>query len=158
LDDRTGRIEVTLFEDVFQQHRDLIVKDALVLVEGNLRFDEFSDAWRIAGKRVLSLDAVREAQARRLILRWPEQRRRDPAAFVAQLADVLSPARPGDCEVLLRYQGDTARCVLSLGREWTVRPEARLMDRLEALVGRDGLQLLYDVPTSGGLRATGPGP
>ena len=158
LDDRTGRIEVTLFEDVWQQHRELIVKDALVLVEGNLRFDEFSDAWRIAGKRVLLLDAVREAQARRLILRWPEQRRGDPSAFVAQLADVLAPARPGDCEVLLRYQGSDARCVLALGKDWAVRPEARLMDLLEALVGRDGLQLLYDVPAGSSLRATGPGP
>ena len=34
LDDRTGRLEVTLFEEVFQKYRDLVVKDALVLVEG----------------------------------------------------------------------------------------------------------------------------
>src|SRR6202000_3502449 len=50
LDDRSGRIEVTLFEDVFQRHRDLIVKDAIVLVEGHFRFDEFGDAWRISAK------------------------------------------------------------------------------------------------------------
>ena len=34
LDDRSGRIEVTLFEEVYQRYRDLIVKDALVQVEG----------------------------------------------------------------------------------------------------------------------------
>ena len=49
LDDRTGRIEVMLFEETWQQHRELIAKDALVLVEGLLRFDEFSDAWRAVG-------------------------------------------------------------------------------------------------------------
>ncbi len=56
LDDRTGRIEVNLFDDVFQKHRDLIVKDALVLVDGMLRFDEFSDSWRLQGRRLTDLD------------------------------------------------------------------------------------------------------
>ena len=158
LDDRTGRIEVTLFEDVWQQYRDLVVKDALVLVEGNLRFDEFSDAWRIAGKRIVSLDAVREAQARRLVLRWPEVGGQDPRAIAARLAEVLAPARPGDCEVLVRYHGAGARCTLSLGSDWAVRPGAELMERLESLVGSDGLQLLYDVPAGAALRAGSPGP
>ena len=36
LDDRTGRIEAMLFEETYQKHRDLIVKDALVLVEGTV--------------------------------------------------------------------------------------------------------------------------
>ncbi len=64
LDDRTGRIEVNLFDDVFQKHRDLIVKDALVLVDGMLRFDEFSDSWRLSARRLTELDKVREQQAR----------------------------------------------------------------------------------------------
>ena len=73
LDDRTGRIEVTLFEEVFQRHRELIVKDAIVLVEGLLRFDEFSDAWRLVGaRRSPSSTAVREQQARRLVLQLPQ--------------------------------------------------------------------------------------
>ncbi len=50
LDDRTGRIEAMLFEDTFQKYRELIAKDALVLVDGTLRFDEFSDAWRLSAR------------------------------------------------------------------------------------------------------------
>src|SRR6202012_783186 len=71
LDDRTGRLEVNLFEDVFQKYRELIVKDALVLVDGMLRFDEFSDSWRLSARRLTELDKVRETQARRLVLKWP---------------------------------------------------------------------------------------
>jgi DNA polymerase III subunit alpha len=149
---------VSMFVEVWLQYRDLVVKDAMVLVEGNLRFDEFSDAWRIAAKRILSLDAVREAQARRLVLRWPAAPGQQPDALAARLAEVLAPARPGDCEVLVRYYGADARCVLSLGPAWTVRPGAELMEKLEALVGQEGLQLLYDVPGGSNLRAGGPGP
>jgi len=58
LDDRTGRIEAMLFEETYQKHRDLIAKDALVLVEGLLRFDEFSDAWRLSARRISELEEV----------------------------------------------------------------------------------------------------
>jgi hypothetical protein len=48
--------------------------------------------------------------------------------------------------VLVRYRGDQARCTLALGADWAIRPTAALIDELEALVGREGLQLLYDLP------------
>jgi DNA polymerase-3 subunit alpha len=144
LDDRTGRIEVTLFEEQAMQYRDLLVRDALVLVEGNLRFDDFSNAWRIAGKRLTLLDSLREKQARRLVLRWPEQTRVESDVFLRRLQDVLGACRPGPCEVLVRYRGEQARCTLALGADWAIRPTPALMDELESLVGREGLQLLYE--------------
>ncbi len=144
LDDRTGRIEVALFEEQAQQYRELLVRDALVLVEGNLRFDDFSNAWRIAGKRLTLLDSLREKQARRLVLRWPETSQCEPGTFLQRLQDLLGGSRPGPCEVLVRYRSAQARCTLALGSDWSIRPTPALMDELETLVGREGLQLLYD--------------
>jgi len=148
LDDRTGRIEVTLFEEQAQQYREVLVKDALLLVEGNLRFDDFSNAWRVAGKRITLLDSLREKQARRLVLRWPESARSESQQFVTRLQTALSTSRPGPCEVLVRYRGEGGRCLLALGADWAIRPTQALIDELERLVGREGLQLLYDAPSS----------
>jgi DNA polymerase-3 subunit alpha len=162
LDDRSGRMEVTIFEETFQQYRDLIAKDALLLVDGNLRFDEFSDAWRIAARRIQSLEAVREQQARRLVLTWPQSARLSDAALAEQLAQILAPCRPGECEVLVRVRRGEARCLVPLGAGWAVRPTAALMESLEGLLGHERLQVIYDLPPQGsppgGLRATGPGP
>jgi len=44
LDDRSARLEVSLYEEIFQQHRDIIVKDAILIVDGTLRFDDFIEA------------------------------------------------------------------------------------------------------------------
>jgi DNA polymerase-3 subunit alpha len=155
-------MEVTIFEETFQQYRDLIVKDALLLVDGNLRFDEFSDAWRIAARRIQSLEAVREQQARRLVLTWPHSTRLSDATLAEQLAQILAPCRPGECEVLVRVRRGEARCLVPLGTGWAVRPTAALMERLEGLLGHERLQVIYDLPppgsSPGGLRATGPGP
>jgi len=144
LDDRSGRMEVTLFEEQAIQYRELLTKDALVLVEGSLRFDDFSNAWRIAGKRVVALSAVREQRARRLILRWPRDPQVDPPRFTARLKELLATAAGGDCDVLIRYETDAARCVLGLDRAWAVRPTSQLMEGLESLLGPDALRLQYD--------------
>jgi DNA polymerase-3 subunit alpha len=144
LDDRTGRIEVTLFDEQAQLYRELLVKDALLLVEGNLRFDDFSHAWRIAGKRIVALDAVREQRARRLILRWPRESAVDSPRVTARLKELLATAAGGDCDVLIRYETSTARCVLGLDRAWAVRPTPALLEGLSVLLGPDALRLQYD--------------
>ncbi len=144
LDDRTGRIEVTLFEDVLQRHRDLIAKDALVLVDGMLRFDEFSDSWRLAARRIVELDKVREQQARRVVIRWPS--RPDSQALLARLADILGPCRPGPCPVTVEYLGAGVRGALTLGPDWTVRASRELLEKLEGLVGRGSVEVYCGSP------------
>jgi DNA polymerase III subunit alpha len=148
LDDRSGRMEVTLFDELAVQYRELLAKDALVLVEGSLRFDDFSNAWRIAGKRVVALATVREQRARRLILRWPRDQAVDPPRFTARLKEVLATAAGGDCDVLIRYETGAARCVLGLDRAWAVRPTPELMEGLESLLGPGALRLQYDPAVS----------
>jgi DNA polymerase-3 subunit alpha len=147
LDDRTGRLEVTLFEDVFQRYRDLVSKDALVLVEGSLRFDEFSDSWRLSARKITELDKVREQQARRVVLKWPV--RPDSAALLSRLAEILTPFRGGPCPVTVEYSGSGARGALNLGPEWAVRASRELLEKLESLVGRGGVQVIYGAAPGG---------
>ncbi len=144
LDDSTGRMEVTLFEDVFQKYRDVVAKDALVAIEGQLRFDEFSDAWRLSGRRITELDRIREQQARRLVLRWPS--RADSPALMGRLAETLTPWRPGPCPITVEYSGSGAAGALNLGAEWKVRASRELLEKLESLVGRGGVQIVYNAP------------
>jgi DNA polymerase-3 subunit alpha len=148
LDDRSGRIEVTLFDEVFQRHRDLIIKDALVLIEGLLRFDEFSDGWRLGARKITDLDQALESQARRIVLKWPPERA--PGAF-EELAQILGRFRPGPCPVTIEYRAAAASGALTLGPEWSVRPARELLFALEELVGRHGIELRFGAPPTAGL-------
>jgi DNA polymerase-3 subunit alpha len=140
LDDRSGRIEVSMFEEVYQRHRDLVVKDGLVQVEGGLRFDEFSDAWRLSAKQVASLPAVRERLARSLLLTWPATA---DARLLERLETLLRAQRGGQCEVMLRYRGAGASGTLSCAAEWKVRPSGSLIEQLEELLGPGTVRLRY---------------
>jgi DNA polymerase-3 subunit alpha len=141
LDDRSGRMEATMFEEVYQRHRDLIVKDALVQVEGALRFDEFSDAWRVAVKQVLRLEAVRERLARRLVLSG------NAAQFNGQtlmrLEGLLRDSLGGQCTILLSYRGAEATGTLALSDSWKIRPGSALLEKLEDLLGAGSVRVVY---------------
>jgi DNA polymerase III subunit alpha len=143
LDDRTGRIEAMLFEETYQKHRDLIAKDALVLVEGLLRFDEFSDAWRLSARRISELEEVLSRCAQRLVIRCTHA---DVPALCERLAAILTPWRPGPCPITIEYAGLDACGALTLGGEWTVRASRELLEQLEGLVGRGALQVVYGPP------------
>ncbi|HXW10877.1 MAG TPA: DNA polymerase III subunit alpha, partial [Steroidobacteraceae bacterium] len=145
LDDRSGRLEVAMFEDVYQQFRALVTKDAILVVEGGLRWDDFIDDWRLQARRILDVDQAREQYARNLVLRWPAGKHRngDAGKFVTALEHALKPSKGGKCNVAVRYATGDAAAILQFGEQWKVRPSRELIERLGTLVGRDSVELYY---------------
>jgi DNA polymerase-3 subunit alpha len=141
LDDRSARLEVGLYEETFQQYRDIIVKDAILIVEGSLRFDDFIEAWRLQAKTLMDIDRARERFARRLWLRWPEQF--DGPTGMQRFEDMLKPYLKGPCGVSVVVNRAEYCGRLNLADSWSVRPTRELLDKLSALVGRDGWYLVY---------------
>jgi DNA polymerase-3 subunit alpha len=150
LDDRSGRIEVTMFDDVYQQYRALVTKDAILVVDGNLRWDDFIEDWRVAAKRILDVDQARDQYARRVVLRWPRgERAADGRRLVNEIERALQPSRGGRCAVSIRFSRSDAAALVNFGEDWTVRPSRELVERLGQIVGRDGVEIVY-APRNGG--------
>ena len=152
LDDRSGRIEVTLFDDVYQQCRNVVAPDAVLVVEGNLRFDDFIGDWRVTARRVITIDQAREEQAARLLICWNANG--EESEFVDRLRGTLQPFRQGRCPVALMYRGPSAHARIALGEDWQVHPTQELIQRLGKLVGGENVRVVY---SRRGLATTGPG-
>jgi DNA polymerase III subunit alpha len=141
LDDRSGRLEVTMFDEVYQQHRDLIVKDAILIAEGTLRFDDFSEAWRLQAKTLMDIDRARERFARRLWVRWPDEF--DGPQGMSRFEELLRPYLRGPCGVSVAINRQDYSGRLNLADAWSVRASRALLDKLTELLGRDGWYLVY---------------
>lgn len=148
LDDNTGQLEVTLFEDVANEFRHLIAKHEILVVEGSARFDDFINGWRLSAKQLVTVDECIERHARSLALRWPGTST-DPAE-VETLKSLLKPYVPGPCDVFVEYVSPEARARVALGDRWTVRPARELRAALEQWLGTDGFQLHYPKPVRPG--------
>lgn len=141
LDDASGRLEVSLFAEAFQEYQHLLNKDEIVVVSGALRFDDFVGGWQVNAKSVRHIDRVIESRASGMILNLEPNGRGQ--TLLHQLHDVLLPHREGDCDVAVQYTGDGAAARLKLGPDWTVRPSRELRDKLAELLGQHSVRLLY---------------
>jgi DNA polymerase-3 subunit alpha len=141
LDDDTGRMEVSLFGEAFQEFRHLLVKDEIVVVNGPLRYDDFIGAWSVNVRNVLNIDRVIESRAKSMLLSLAPNGQGEQ--LLMKLHDVLLPYREGNCEVAVQYFGDDAKGRLELGAEWSVRPSRELRDKLGELLGSNNVRLLY---------------
>ncbi|MDG4554850.1 MAG: OB-fold nucleic acid binding domain-containing protein [Candidatus Competibacter sp.] len=143
LDDGGGRMEVRIFPEVYEQHRSLIVEDAVLLVQGSLGWDEFNQTTRLNVERVSDLDEARAERARRLWLRLDAAQ--CAAGVLRELAGALAEHRAdGRCAVWVEYLGSSARVELAFASNWRVKPCETLLRRLRELAGAEAVRLLYD--------------
>jgi DNA polymerase-3 subunit alpha len=141
LDDRTGRIEISVFSEVYQTHRDLLVKDRLLVVEGSVSPDEYTGGLRMNADRLLGIDEARAQYARGLEI--DVQAERAANGVTRQLAEALEPFRRGICPVWINYRSRTASARMALGQEWKVNPTDELLNRLGKVDGLDRVRVIY---------------
>jgi len=141
LDDNSGRLEVSLFSEAFNEFRHLLNKDEIIVVSGSLRYDEFIAAWQVNAKNLSPIDRLIEQRAKSMVLSIAPNGR--GPQLLADLHDLLLPYREGHCDVAVQYTGKGASARLKLGPEWTVRPSRELRDKLSELLGRNSVRMLY---------------
>ena len=141
LDDDTAQMEATLFAEAWEANRHIVVKDAVLVVSGALRYDDFIGGWRVTVKSVQHIDKLIEERAQKIVLSIAPNGHGDQLLY--RLHDVLTPYRDGGCGVLLQYTGADASARVSLGNGWAIKPTRDLRDQLEELLGNRAVRLVY---------------
>ncbi|MCV3283902.1 DNA polymerase III subunit alpha [Aeromonas veronii] len=142
LDDRSGRLDVTLFSEALEKYEELMQKDRILVVSGQVSFDDFSGGLKMSARELLDINDARERFARAIRISLNEQRIDD--RFFPRLCEILEPARAGVCPVQVNYRRPGSRVRLTLGTEWRVTPTDQLIDDLRVLLGRERVELVFD--------------
>ena len=140
LDDGSAQVEISVFNELFEKHRDKLKEDSLLIVAGKVQNDDFSGGLRVTAEDLLDLAAVRGRYAARLRIALNGQ------ADARRLQQALAPYRAsgqGACQVVVSYSNATAACELTLGDAWRVRPDAQLIDDLGTWLTPDNVEVIY---------------
>ncbi|QTF92358.1 DNA polymerase III subunit alpha [Halomonas sp. BM-2019] len=142
LDDRTGRIEASLFGELYDQLRGQLEADQVLIVEGEVSSDDYSGGLRLRGKEVTPMVAARTRYGQAVELSL------DGAAINGRLVDSLraslDPHRDAEgLPVRLRYRNAEAAGWLELDAAWKVSPSDELLTGLREVQGQDGVRLKY---------------
>ena len=129
IEDHSGRIDLFLTNEAYATYADLMVKDSIVVIEGNVVADDFTGGNRITATHIMSLaDAkTRFARGVNIVVSGPDEQ------LCAALASTFSPYQHGSSPVYLHYRNGQARVSLELGRDWTVKPCQELIAALNEL-------------------------
>ncbi len=146
LDDRTGRMDVTIFAETFNNARDLLLKDGLLIINGQVRYDDFSGMLKMSAENVRLLADVRQEKVRELLLQLESGTL--SANFSRDFADMLEPYRQSPqqdarCALVIDYVRSDARAQLRLSPQWNIRPDDELLQRLRDAYGNDRVRLVY---------------
>ncbi len=143
LDDQSGRVEISMFSDVFENNKHKIQKDALCVVQGDVQGDEYSGELKV---RVSDVFTIEEARVR--FARCIEVKLHDGEEDIAtQLKDLLAPHLDGQASSVLpvrvNLRGAGACGELELPPEWSLRPSDELLHSLQAELGNDRVSYCY---------------
>ncbi len=144
LDDRSARMDVTLFGDTYEEARNLINKDAVLVVEGEVAQDDYNGGLKVRCSKVSSMAQVRAQSARCVEVRC-ERSQLNPQRL-RQLSTTLSQNRSPliSLAVALRYRREDAEARLWLDGKWAVAPTDELLLQLKEQFGNEAVRLCYD--------------
>ena len=137
LDDGTGMIEVSVFNELFEAERAKIVTDEVLVIEGKVRFDEFSGSNSVVADKLMTIGEARARFAKHLLLRM------NGGSDVRKLRSLLTPFAPGPAQVRIRYRNETAECEMVLGDAIRVRLDDLLLEALTGWLEPKNVEIVY---------------
>ena len=141
LDDRSARIEVTVFPDNYENFKDVIVKDEVIVVEGEISVDEFRGGQKVIARNMLDIPQARIRYVEALRITWnsetvtPEE--------IKSLAHSMEPFKGDGCDVVIGFDTPQAHGDIRLGPAWKILPDDELIHQLQKQYGKQNVQLVY---------------
>ena len=150
LGDGTATQEVTVYSELFDQYRKIIVEDAVLVIEAKVRNvrrggGEEAEAtfMRVNAEKIYDLSAARNRFARGVRLTCNGQ------SSAQKLKELLAPYCNGPCPVSVVYHNHDASCEIELGEAWRVNLNDNLLQSLAAWLSEDSVKIVYNEQRNG---------
>jgi DNA polymerase III subunit alpha len=141
LDDKTARLDVIAFGELYAEQRDVIRNDNILVIKGTLSDDKFTGGVRMTADEIYDLDHAREQMARRLIVTLKEEQLHN--GLVPKMKDLLEPSEGGRCKVTFKVVSSAGICEIDAGDSCLVVPKVEKIKSLQQLVGEEAVQVNF---------------
>lgn len=141
LDDQSGRLEVRVFGEVYEQYQSFIQPDKLVVIQGKIGQDNFTGGLSATAEKVFDITGAREAFGQALQINFSSEDEVHP--WVEQLKNTLTPFKGGALGMELRYQNQQASALFKFGEEWQITPSDTLLNQIAAMPGKVAVTMKY---------------
>jgi len=141
IDDGTGRVEISIRGEQIDDYAPRIVKDEVLIVDGDISPDEFNGGYKIRAREIYDLASARGRFARQLLIRLDAEQCREKN--LDKLIAALSNYKSGTTPVWFSYRNASAEARIRAGNRWAVTPRLELLSDLDELTGSGNVELVY---------------
>lgn len=142
LDDSTARLELAVFSEELNRFRQLLVKDTIIVVAGEITRDDVNNALKMSCTELYDITTARERYAKKLELKFSSQDM--PQQAIEQLKNTLIPFRGGRCPVSIIYETAQVSASFILGDAWRVKPTDECLRTLKTHFSSNNVLLCYE--------------
>jgi DNA polymerase III subunit alpha len=142
LDDSTGRLEVKIYSELYPKVQEILVKDSLLVAEGEVRADNYTGGYSMTATNIFTLHNLRKEKARQLTITVSATQAASEE-LAPKLESILKTHRDGRSIVLIHYHSSVAKVKLVLGKNWRVNLSDELLAQLKECVGQTQVKVLY---------------
>ena len=141
LDDGSGKIEVSVWADVFEKYRHLLKKGQVLVVEGMIEKDEYSDSQRhkMIAEKILTFDEARYEFIKNIKIDIEDTS--DTKDIVESLKEIAN-SNEGN-SVMLSYTGNSAKADIILPSNYSVKLDDTSIRALDKRFGAENVQFVY---------------
>lgn len=141
LDDKTARIEIGVYGELYDQRRDVIHKDKVLVVKGKASHDHFSGGIRLSADELFDIEQARSNLARHMQIQLEADKLNSNT--ISRLKTILAPSEQGQCGVGFEYRSSSGMCKLDIADDWRIVPSKIMLEQLETLIGQPNIHLKY---------------
>lgn len=141
LSDQFGTIEVAVFSDVLEPQREILVKDAIIIIDAEVNYDANAGTFKLNVRKIMSVEQARLIYAKTILLDLCQQQIN--SKFIEEIQKVLTPFAQGHCPIAIDYQNSYAKVRLNVDKNWWVEPTDQLLKNLKAVLGEKKVKVCY---------------
>ncbi len=146
IDDGSAKIEVSVWADVFEKYRNLLKKGQVLVVEGMIERDDYSDLvkHKMIAERIMTFDQARKEYIKniRIIL---ENDVPDTQVFVNSIKEMANSEEGNS--VLISYKGNGAKADIALPSNFSIKLDDSSIKALGKRFGVENLEFVYHTQT-----------
>ncbi len=144
LDDKSGRCDVAVYSEPFEQYQHVLTKDSVIVVEGEARPDNFSGGVSVTANTIMAFEETRERYCKKIRITLSDSII-GPDTLV-ELQDLIYMNRDGLCPFYVELQDQQAKVAgeFKFGEEWMVQPKDALVFALKHLPGCVDFKVVYN--------------
>ena len=145
IDDSSGKLDISIWNEVFDKYRNVMKKGQLIVVEGIIEKDDYLSSpettkYKMSAERILSFDQARQEYLKHIKVFIDKNNKK-----IKDITDTIKelPKDNNGSSVLITYSGKKAETDIQLPKDFNLAVTDESIESLRKLCGNENVRLVY---------------